>query len=121
MKGIITVFLFVLAATSAGAFVLVDSWYHPDIGLPGDFVQSDVTLDIGDVDPDADLKVVFTIPELGLRVSKGPYELPGSRYASVRRGFEIPYDAEPGEYVIRMYVTDDFGNKKIRHRFVEIE
>lgn len=113
--------LFILAATSASAFVLVDNWWQTETALPGDFVESNVNLDIEDVDDEADLKVVFVIPELGLRASKGPYELPSSRYSRVMRGFEIPWDTETGDYVIRMTVTDDFGHKRIKHRFVEIE
>lgn len=122
MRGVvITAIALLLAVTSASAFVIVDHWYASPQAFSGGFVSNSVTLDIKDLDPDPNLKVSFVILELGVRSVKGPYNPSGLLHTTVHRSLEIPYDAEPGEYVVRMYITDKHGNKRIKHRFIEIE
>ena len=122
MRGIVvTAIALLLAVTSASAFVMIDHWYASPQAFTGGFVSNSVTLDIKEVDPNPNLKVAFTIPELGVRSVRGPYNPSGLLYTTVHRSLEIPYDAEPGEYVVRIYITDKHGNKRIKHRFIEIE
>ena len=111
---------FLLAAASASAFVVVERWQPSEDALFSEFVDNTVTLDTDDLGPDDRLKVVFMIPELGVRASRGPYDPRGS-HDTVQRTLWLPDGTEPGEYVVRMTVTDNHGNKRIRHRFVEIE
>ena len=120
MKGIIAVLLFVLMATSASAFVVLEGWHFDQVGFTDYPLENQVSLDIEDLGTDDDIKVVFTIPELDVRVSRGPFN-PAGRSARVVRELWIPEDAEAGEYVVRMTVTDDHGNRRVRHRFVQIE
>lgn len=115
------VVLMALAAASTSAFVVIDHWFTPDRAFADGFVDTAVTLDIDDVPSNEDIKVVFLIPELGVRSSKGFFDPSGLRHSTVHRVFDIPEDAEPGEYVIRMTVVDKQGNKRVRHRFIEIE
>lgn len=120
MRGIVALIALLLAAASASAFVVVEHWQPAEDDLYGEFVENTVTLDTDDLDPDTRIKTVFTIPELGVRASKGPYDAE-TRHSRVQRTLWLPEGTEPGEYVIRMTVTDNHGNKRIRHRFVEIE
>ena len=113
--------LMIILAGSASAFMLVENWQTPEIAFIDDSVETWVTFDLEDLDADDDIKVVFIIPELAVRASRGPYDPAEFSHTQVRRDLFIPDDAEPGEYVIRMTVTDEDGNKRIRHRFVEIE
>jgi hypothetical protein len=121
MKGFIAAILFVLAATSASAFVTIESWWTPEETFADSFVETAISLDIDELGSDEDIKVTFSIPELGIRASRGPYDPVSTRTANVHRALWIPDDAEPGEYVIRMYASDKHGNKHVRHRFVEID
>ena len=107
--------------TVGQAFVSVDSWYTPRDAFADSFVETDVNLDIEDLESDDERKVVFTIPELDVRASAGYFDPVSLRHASVRRTLWLPDDAEPGEYVIRMTVYDEDGRRHVRHRFVEIE
>lgn len=120
MRGIVALIALLLAVASASAFVVVENWQPAEDSLYGEFVENTLTLDTGDLDQDTRIKAVFMIPELGVRASKGPYE-PTGRRATVQRTVWLPEDTMPGEYVIRMTITDNHGNKRIRHRFVEIE
>lgn len=121
MKGFIAAILFLLAATSASAFITIDSWWTPEEAFADSFVETAINLDIDDLGSDEDIKVTFSIPELGIRASRGPYDPASTRIANVHRTLWIPDDAESGEYVIRMVVSDKHGNKHVRHRFVEID
>lgn len=108
-----------LVASGASAFVMIDNWFVSDLSEGS--VDTSLNLDIEDLPSDEDIKVIWTIPELDIRVSKGPYDPIDLRHARIARSFEIPWDAEPGEYVVRLTITDSEGNKRIRHRFVEVE
>lgn len=120
MKGIIAVLLFVLMATSASAFVVLEGWSFDEVTFTDYPLENRVSLDTDDLGTDDDIRVVFTIPELDIRASRGPFN-PRGRSARVMRELWIPEDAEAGEYVVRMTVTDSSGNRRVRHRFVQIE
>jgi hypothetical protein len=121
MRGIVAVLMFVLLAAGVSAFVTVDHWGVYEDEPFYEFVENDVSLNVRDLPSNEDIKVVFTIPELDVRSSKGPYDPEELRHTSIRRSILLPWDADYGEYVIRMTVTDSEGNKHIRHRFIEID
>jgi len=121
MRGIVAVLMFFLLAASVSAFVVVDHWGVYDDEPFYEFVENDVSLNVRDLPSNEDIKVVFTIPELGIRESKGPYDPEELQYTTVHKMLELPWDADYGEYVIRMTVTDSEGNKHIKHRFIEID
>ena len=118
MKAIMVLLMAVLLTASVSAFAIVNNWNNH---AENNFVSTHLSLDISDLQSDAGLKVAFTIPELGIRATKGPFTPSNSLHTNIYRSLVIPLDTEPGEYVIRMYITDKEGNKRIRHRFVVIE
>jgi hypothetical protein len=121
MRGVIAAILFLATLSGVSAFVMIDGFYSSEYAFPDSFVEASASIDLEDHGIDDNLKVVFTIPELGVRASKGPFDPEDLRDVYVYRSLDIPWDAEPGEYVVRMTVTDDDGNKRIKHRFIEIE
>jgi hypothetical protein len=121
MRGIVAVLILVILSASASAFVAVDHWGVYEDEPFYEFVENDVSLNVRDLQSNNDIKVVFTIPELGIRESKGPYDPEELQYTTVHKTLELPWDADYGEYVIRMTVTDSEGNKHIKHRFIEID
>jgi hypothetical protein len=120
MRGVLVLLLLVLLAGSVSAFVTVDGWVFTETTFPGDIVDNSISLGIEDLPSDEDIRVVFSIPELGVYSSRGPFDPSGLQHSNVRRVLILPDDVEPGEYVVRLYVRDDEGNKRIRHRFIEI-
>ena len=98
---------------------MIDRWSTPDYGYTNDEIYTSADFDFNDFTSDSRLKVVFTIPELGIRTSRGPYAVSGGG-TRIHRSLEIPYYAEPGEYVIRMTVYEN-GKKRVKHRFITID
>ncbi len=119
MKGAAVLIIALLAVSCASAFVLVEHWGVYDDAPFYELVENNVDLDVSGAQGD-EIKVVFSIPELGVRESKGPYAQ-SPRNEHVSRAILLPWDAEAGEYAIRMTITDSEGNKRIRHRIIEIE
>ncbi|MEM2916714.1 MAG: hypothetical protein QXT19_05165 [Candidatus Woesearchaeota archaeon] len=119
MRGVVLVIAAVVLASTASAFVSVEHWSVHDDAPFYEFVENNVDLDVLGMKAD-EIKVVFAIPELAVRESKGPYAWT-QRNERISRSIILPDDAEPGEYVIRMTITDSKGNKRIRHRIIEIE
>ena len=122
MRGIMLGLAFLLlAATAASASVLVNHWFVPNDAYADSAVDTLAQFDIKDLPDENDIKVVFTIPELDVRASRGPYRPEEQRNHAIDRQFWIPDDAESGEYVVRMTIRDDDGNTRIVHRFIDIE
>ncbi|MEM4240279.1 MAG: hypothetical protein QXM31_03515 [Candidatus Woesearchaeota archaeon] len=119
MKGLVVLIVALLAVASAGAFVVVEHWGVYDDAPFYEIVENNVDLDVSELHGD-EIKVVFAIPELAVRESKGPYAK-APRDERVSRAILLPWDAEAGEYAIRMTITDSEGNKRVRHRIIEIE
>jgi hypothetical protein len=120
MRGIAIIVMFLVLASSVSAFVVVKHWDVAEDDLYYEFVDNTLYLDISEMEND-DIKVVFTVPELGARASKGYYAPDSVREDKIQRAVLLPYDADYGEYVVRMTITDKEGNKRIRHRIIEIE
>ncbi len=120
MRGIAIIAMFLVLASSASA-VLIDHWGIYDDDLYSEFVTNDVYLNVRDLPSKDEIKVVFTIPELGIRESRGPYDPEELQHTYLTRTLWLPLDADYGEYVLRMTVTDSEGNKHIKHRFIDIE
>ncbi len=119
MKGLVVLVVALLSVSCASAFVLVKHWnvYYDEPFY--ELVENKVDLDVSEAQAD-EIKAVFTIPELAVRESKGPYQK-ALRKEHIDRTLILPWNAEPGEYTIRMTITDSEGNKRIRHRIIEIE
>ncbi len=117
MRGIVALLMFILLASSVSA-VVINHWGIYDDKPYYEYVDNVVYLDVSDAKDN--IKVVFTIPELGVRSVKGPYDA-GIHDADIYSTLLLPYDADYGEYVIRMTITDSEGNKRIKHRFIEIQ
>jgi hypothetical protein len=119
MRGIAVIAMFLVLASSASA-ILIEHWGVYEDELYNEFVSNSVNIDTEEMQNDDNIKVVFSVPELGIRESGGYYS--GEiRHASIQNTIWLPYDAESGEYVLRMTVTDSEGNKHVKHRFIEIE
>lgn len=88
--------------------------------LPGDAVHSRVYFS-NDGDKDFEnVKVVASIPELGIRGSRGPYDLSEDEEESGRVFFELPEDVEPGYYYVR-YAVGHGSEKRIKYREIFVE
>ncbi len=118
MRGIVVIAMLLVLASSVSAFVVIDHWGVYEDEQFYEFVDNDVYLDVSG--SEGNIKAVFTIPELGVRAVKGPYD-PEMHNAKIHSTILLPYDADYGEYAIRMTITDDEGNKRIKHRIIEIE
>jgi len=118
---IITVLCLAIAGVVNG---VVES---PDVTIPSVFLideaveAGDQVVSSGRVEglakTEKDAMLTFTIPELGVK-----------RQVAIREGqdvtkyivADIPSDAEPGEYLVRITVSgDDF--REVKHRFLIIE
>jgi hypothetical protein len=122
MKGILIALTFLLlSASAASAFVMVNHFWVPEHTYVESQTDALAQFDFEDNAKDSDVKVVFTIPELGVRASQGPYSPAARRFDTVFRTLDIPADAEPGQYVVRMTVRDDEGNTRVIHRFIDVE
>jgi hypothetical protein len=120
MRGIVVALMFLVMVSSVSA-ILVEHWGIYEDDLYSEFVTNDVNLDIRDLPSRDKIKVVFTIPELDVRESKGPYDPEDLQHTQFTRTLWLPSDADYGEYVLRMTITDSEGNKHIKHRFIEID
>ena len=120
MRGIAIIAMFLVLASSASA-ILIEHWGIYEDELYSEFITNDIDLDIRGLEHDSNIKVVFTIPELGVRESKGPYDPDELSRTNVHKTIWLPLDADYGEYVLRMTVTDEEGNKHVKHRFIDIE
>lgn len=121
MRGIVAITIFLLMAVSVSANIAIEHWTIEEDSLYDEFASNNVGLEITDVPSDYDIKVVFTIPELGVRESRGPYYPDELRHTSLQNTLWLPLDADYGEYVVRMTITDSEGNKRIKHRFLDID
>ena len=68
-----------------------------------------------------DLKVTMTIPELGIYATNGAVDLKASnkKEVSVPVLLEIPDDAQPDNYTVRVTVSNDIIRRVI-HREIQI-
>jgi len=122
MKGILIALTFLLlSASAASAFVMVNHFWVPEQTALESQTDALAQFDFEDNAKDQDVKVVFTIPELGVRASQGPYSPESRRFDTVFRTLDIPADAPSGQYVVRMTVRDDEGNTRVVHRFIDVE
>ncbi len=119
MKRLAVLIIALLAVSCASAFVIVEHWNVYDDEPFYELVENNVDLDVSEVQS-GEIKVVFTIPELAVRESKGPYSQ-ALRNEHIDRAILLPWNTEAGEYAIRMTITDSEGNKRIRHRIIQIE
>lgn len=120
MRGIVAILMLLVFTTSVSAFVQIDRWHTPDV-VDADYLDTALTLDRENLPQDARLKVAFTIPELDIRTTYGPSSRKLSRYSTIQRTLDVPWQVQPGEYALRMTITDNKGNKRIKHRIIEIE
>ncbi|MBU0979461.1 MAG: hypothetical protein KJ709_01525 [Nanoarchaeota archaeon] len=67
-----------------------------------------------------DYKVTVTMPELDIRRSFGPDRIGKGKTLSKNLRLDIPKHVEPGEYVMRIVLSDGSGNRRVKHRYVEI-
>jgi len=62
-----------------------------------------------------------TVPELGISYKAGPFDGPEAReFMRQYVLLDIPEDAEPGVYIVRMSLTDDKGFRRTRHREIRV-
>jgi len=88
----------------------------PDYVQAGDLL--DVTVDVENIGEKElkHMKLTVVVPELGLRKRVGMFEL-GQNDDTTRRAFiEIPSWAPPGEYTVRITISDDARTRRVRHR-----
>ncbi|MBN2453908.1 hypothetical protein JXB11_00005, partial [Candidatus Woesearchaeota archaeon] len=65
-----------------------------------------------------EMHVVAVIPELGLRVSLGPFTIDDEEEATKRLLVDT-YGAEPGDYYVRITVSND-DIRRVKHRIITI-
>ncbi|MEM4247404.1 MAG: hypothetical protein QXR48_03720 [Candidatus Woesearchaeota archaeon] len=119
MKWVVILLMLSALATGVSA-VLLKHWSVYDDAPFYELVENNVDLDVSKMRAD-EIKVVFAIPELGVRESRGPYDPHEFRHASIHKTLLLPWNADYGEYAIRMTISDSKGNKKVRHRIIEIK
>jgi len=79
----------------------------PEILLPGDpFAVQVYLVNNGDIDM-KDVTVSAAIYDLGLKRMSGKFDLDEGETASETLHAQVPYFAEPGEYLVKVTVSDD--------------
>ncbi|MFH2028260.1 MAG: C1 family peptidase [Nanoarchaeota archaeon] len=88
-----------------------------EIAGVGDYIESRLSLkNSGDKGLD-DVKVTIVIPELGVRSRIGPFDLNEGEELTRAILAEIPEHTQPGEYVVRMTISND-QTIRVRHRIL---
>jgi len=73
----------------------------------------------GDVGYD-DLKITATVYDLGITRSVGSFDLHTDDEVTKTLILDIPYYAYPGEYPVRITVSGDGVNKRVVHRYFNV-
>ncbi|MBD3209260.1 PKD domain-containing protein, partial [Candidatus Woesearchaeota archaeon] len=87
--------------------------------LPGDFVTVEVVVENA-LDEDVDnIRVGFTVPELGVQQKSSQFSLRDGRRETKSLDVFIPWDAAPGEYYTEITVSNGDIRRSL-HRWVEV-
>ncbi len=94
---------------------------HEEVFKPGDTLRVAITFEnMKDYKLD-NIKVSAMIPDLGVWRSKGHFSLKSGEDMSVLLEMDLPYDAEPGVYDLRVALNDDeIRRLKVRQITIEI-
>ena len=82
---------------------------------PGGTVELRISLENEERDLD-EVKVVAVIPELGVRYATTNFELDSTGTKSKPLFLDIPEDAKPGVYTVRITVSSGEGRHRVIHR-----
>ena len=66
-----------------------------------------------------DVRITATVSELGIRVVSGPFRIKKGDSASRLLNFDIPFDAEPGVYYMRVSITSE-RDSVVKYRMFEV-
>lgn len=86
---------------------------------PGELLQLSLDLTNDGTEDLENLKITASLAELNLRRSAGPFDLDAGESFHKKLWLEIPEDAEPGEYCVRLVVNSNHIHHVV-HRLVEI-
>ena len=90
-----------------------------DKAEPGDELELIVNIkNTGEKDL-KDVKVMFTIPDLGVRRTAGPFKLKQGKTATRHVYMELPYYSAPGEYDIRISVSSN-EIRRVKYRWITV-
>ena len=93
--------------------------YNGDILHAGDTLKISINFEnVRDLNLD-NLKLTAAVPDMAIWHSIGPFRLKSGRDISQNLELEIPADAEPGLYDIRISITDD-AVRKVKVRQIRI-
>ena len=121
MKLIGYLIIFLLIATTAQAATVNDRAGISRISFDESEVYApDILFARTILDPHVSerVKVQMSIPELAILNRRGPFEVT-NREMLKTIFLDIPYDAQPGEYLVRITVSND-KFRRVKHRYITI-
>ena len=98
-------------------FMLTNGEYIP----VGDILATASEISNNFEDDLENIRVTVTVPELGLRRSAGPFDVDSNRDELKRIYIELPEDVAPGDYDIRIGISNDDFQRFIHRVFTIIE
>ncbi|MGM5482970.1 MAG: fibronectin type III domain-containing protein [Nanobdellota archaeon] len=89
--------------------------------MSGDVAELSVELNNMDKKDIDNVKITVVFPEIGVRMSEGPFELDNIKNTNRVLSLAIPQDVSPGLYIARITVTGDDGRIQRRvHRHLRV-
>ena len=83
---------------------------------PGDDLVALIAItNIGNYDLN-DLKITGVVDDIDMRRRIGPFDLDAGYQMSKKLILGVPYDAMPGEYNLRITISNENGFRRVRHR-----
>ena len=103
-----------------GVYINWMALLYDDVLRPGDTLRVAINFEnMKDYKMD-NIKVSAIIPDLAVWRSRGPFSLKSGKEMSTTLELEIPYDAEPGVYDLRVTLNDD-EIRRVKVRQIRIE
>ena len=99
--------------------IIVARISNTDYILPGDMLYLNVGLESNTYKDLENLKIVAVIPDLGIRMATGFFDLEARGEESQQMLIEIPEWAAPGYYDIRITISNDYLRRVI-HRDIKV-
>ena len=98
-------------------FVTVNFWSEDVVA--GEYLRINAGVSNGGDNELEDLRITAVIYDLGARKSTGNFDLKAGKSMQKQLVMEIPYDSQPGEYYVRVTVSND-DIAQVTHRTITV-
>ncbi len=68
-----------------------------------------------------DVKVTYVIYDLGIKRTMGPFDIDMDDEVVKKINMDLPRDTPPGEYDVRITLTNEDGLKRVKHRIIMVD